>query len=194
MSLTAAERTKNLQFIATAAVSAETSTGVPAEMSTAQCILESGWLEFAPGNNPFGIKSSAAVPGRQLLDTEEWFNAAELTRFVALGDGRIANVVLKSGIPQMSGTRTRYKVKDWFAKFSTLAAAFQRHSEMLLTSPFYKKATTQFQSDRDLKAYIGAIAAKYATSPTYATQLEQLIAQNNVQTALKSARKAAGFA
>ena len=189
MALTAAQRTKNLQAIAAAAVAAEAASGIPAELSTAQCILESGWLEKAPGNNPFGIKAYPAVPGRQLLDTTEWFTAAELGAFMALGDSRSATVILKNGVPQTSGQRTHYNVKDWFAKFASLADAFRRHAALLLTGVFYRKATAQYQAAKNLNAYIEAVAAKYATSPTYAAQLEQLIGQNNVQTALRQARK-----
>src|SRR5260370_16035511 len=191
MPLTATQRKANLQCMAVAGVRAEAASGRPAELSTAQCILESGWLEFAPGNNPFGIKAYPAVPGRQLLDTTEWFTAAELDQFLALADSRTASVALKSGVPQMSGQRTLYKVKDWFAKFTSLSDAFGRHAEVLLTGTFYRKATNQFKVDADLNAYVEAIAAKYATSPAYASQLEQLIAQPNVKAALKAARKPA---
>ena len=188
MPLTGAERTQNLRKVAVAAVATETSSGIPAELSTAQCILESGWLEFAPGGNPFGIKAYEAAPGRQLLDTTEWFTPAELEQFLALEDGRTAVAMVKNGVPNKIGKRTQYRVKDWFAKFPSLTGAFQRHAEMLLQGLFYRQATKQFQSDRNLTAYVEAIAKQYATSPTYATQVEQLIAQNNVKSALKTAR------
>ena len=44
-----------LRKIAEAAVAAERETGCPAEISTAQCIVESAWLQVAPGNNAFGL-------------------------------------------------------------------------------------------------------------------------------------------
>jgi flagellum-specific peptidoglycan hydrolase FlgJ len=188
MSLTAAERTQNLRKIAVAAVATEVTSGIPAELSTAQCILESGWLEFAPGGNPFGIKAYEGGPGRQLLDTTEWFTPAELEQFLASGDGRIAVATVKNGVPNKIGKRTQYRVKDWFAKFPSLTDAFKRHAATLLQGLFYRQATKQFQSDRNLSAYIEAIAKYYATSPTYASQVEQLIAQNNVKAALKNAR------
>jgi len=46
-----------LRRIAEAAVAAERETGCPAEISAAQCIVESAWLQVAPGNNCFGIKA-----------------------------------------------------------------------------------------------------------------------------------------
>ena len=47
-----------LRRIAEAAVTAERETGCPAEISAAQCIVESAWLQIAPGNNCFGIKAT----------------------------------------------------------------------------------------------------------------------------------------
>src|SRR6478672_2840811 len=83
----------NLGRIAEAAVASEQSTGCPAELQAAQCILETGWLNHAPGNNCFGIKSYAGAFGRQLLHTREWFTDAELARFLTSADGRTAEPV-----------------------------------------------------------------------------------------------------
>ncbi len=47
-----------LHRIAEAAVAAERETGCPAEISAAQCIVESAWLQVAPGNNCFGVKAT----------------------------------------------------------------------------------------------------------------------------------------
>ncbi len=188
MALTALQRKENLKTIAASAVQAESSSGVPAELIAAQCILESGWLEHAPGNNPFGIK---ALPnfGRQLLDTTEWFTQAELAAFLAPGDGRTATVFLKNGVPQTKGTRTFYKVKDWFAKFGSLADAFVRHAELLLKGKFYGTATSRYQIDKDLAEYVEAIAKNYATAPDYAASVKAVINSPNVQAALRAARK-----
>jgi hypothetical protein len=76
--------------IAAAAVQAEQSTGCPAEITTAQCILESGYLQHAPGNNCFGIKAYAGCFGTQLIDTHEWFTDAEAAKFLERGQGRAA--------------------------------------------------------------------------------------------------------
>jgi hypothetical protein len=58
--------------IAEAAVAAERETGCPAEVSAAQCIVESAWLQVAPGNNCFGIK--ATDDGCQYCLTKEYLN------------------------------------------------------------------------------------------------------------------------
>jgi len=59
--------------IAEAAVAAERETGCPAEISAAQCIVESAWLQVAPGNNAFGIKSRADDTCQYCL-TKEYTN------------------------------------------------------------------------------------------------------------------------
>ena len=54
-----ADQTAALRRIAEAAAGAERATGCPAEISAAQCIVESAWLAVAPANNCFGIKAKA---------------------------------------------------------------------------------------------------------------------------------------
>ena len=62
-----------LRRIAEAAVAAERETGVPAEISAAQCIVESAWLQVAPGFNCFGIKAKANDHCQYCL-TKEYLN------------------------------------------------------------------------------------------------------------------------
>lgn len=62
-----------LRRIAEAAVAAERETGCPAEISTAQCIVESAWLKVAPGNNCFGLKAKADGHCQYCL-TKEYVN------------------------------------------------------------------------------------------------------------------------
>jgi flagellum-specific peptidoglycan hydrolase FlgJ len=63
-----------LQRIAAAAVDSEATTGVPAALTAAQCIFESGWLERCPGNNAFGIKRDHHGSGCQYVLTHEFLN------------------------------------------------------------------------------------------------------------------------
>ncbi len=62
-----------LRRIAQAAVAAERETGCPAEISAAQCIVESAWLRVAPGNNCFGIKAKPEANCQYCL-TKEYVN------------------------------------------------------------------------------------------------------------------------
>lgn len=67
------EQYSALRRIAEAAVAAERETGCPAEISAAQCIVESAWLEVAPGENCFGIKSRPDGDCQYCL-TKEYIN------------------------------------------------------------------------------------------------------------------------
>ena len=68
-----------LKQIAEAAVAAERETGVPAAISASQCILESAWLQVAPGNNCFGIKARTDANCQYCL-TKEYLNGECVTR------------------------------------------------------------------------------------------------------------------
>lgn len=151
--------------IAPAAVSAARLTGVPAELLCAQAILESGWLEHAPGNNCFGIKSYQGQYGRQLLRTREWLTPQELARFIALGDARTAQAVLPERKDELG--RTLYDVRDWFATFATLGDCFLRRA-LLFTEGRYVESWKRYLENRDLEAFVRAMAPIYATDSHYA--------------------------
>jgi len=171
--------------IAPAAVACERdATGCPAELTAAQAILESGWLSNAPANNCFGIKAHASVPGRQLLTTTEWFTDQEAATFVAHGDQREAVLATP---PQARGPRKKYKVKDWFAAYATLAECFSDHTRVL-QGAVYAPAWTRYRADRNLEAFIRGIAAHYATAPDYADSILQLARNTVIAAAIAAAR------
>jgi len=64
------------KYVLQMAYEAKESTGLPASIVAAQCILESGWGEYAIGNNYFGIKSDGSQPFRLSL-TYEYDNKTE---------------------------------------------------------------------------------------------------------------------
>lgn len=66
-----------LDRITQAAVQCENQTGCPAELSAAQCILESAWLTVCPGCNCFGIKATDSHVTYQ--QTKEFFNGQWVT-------------------------------------------------------------------------------------------------------------------
>jgi flagellum-specific peptidoglycan hydrolase FlgJ len=175
----------NLARIAEAAVASERSTGCPAELQAAQCILETGWLNHAPGNNCFGIKSYEGVFGRQLLRTREWFTGSEAARFLAAGDGRTA--VPAEPAQQDAHGRKLYSVQDWFATFATLGDCFARRAAMF-TVGRYAPFAAAYQAGGSLEALIRGIAPIYATQPGYADAVLALIGNPAVQSALAAAR------
>jgi flagellum-specific peptidoglycan hydrolase FlgJ len=175
----------NLDRIAKAAVDSERSTGCPAALQAAQCILESGWLDHAPGNNCFGIKCYAGAFGRQLLHTREWFTDAEAARFQASGDGRTAARLEPAG--QDAHGRKLYRVEDWFATFATLGDCFARRAA-IFTAGRYAPFARAYKAGGSLEALVRGIAPIYATDPGYAETVLALIGNADVQAALARAR------
>jgi flagellum-specific peptidoglycan hydrolase FlgJ len=175
----------NVRLIAQAAVASERSTGCPAELQAAQCILETGWLKHTPGNNCFGIKSYDGADGRQLLPTREWFTAADAVRFLAAGEGRTA--VLAEPVQQDARGRNLYHVTDWFATFATLGDCFAHRSAMFSTGRFAPFATA-YKTGGSLEDLVRGIAPVYATDPGYADNVLALIHNADVQAAIAAAR------
>lgn len=153
-------KTEALNQIARAAVSVEAETGLPAELIAAQCILESGWLRSAPGNNPFGIKARKGLPRErtQLLRTKEYVNG---------------NAVITQAL---------------FERFDSLEDAFRRHAELLTTGKPYRNAWAQYRVESNLDALIDAIAPVYATDPHYSGLLRSVLNQA-VRGAIEKARQ-----
>jgi flagellum-specific peptidoglycan hydrolase FlgJ len=176
---------KTVTLIAEAAVACEKLTGVPAEISVAQCALESGWLQHAPGNNCFGIKAYAGCPARQLLHTMEWFTPSETQSFLAGAPGRTA--VFATPLQIAAGGRHKYIVQDWFANFPTLKDCFIKHA-MLFAGGKYEAKMDVYRHDRDLEGLVRGIAPIYATAPGYADSVLQIVRQKDVQDAIRIAR------
>jgi flagellum-specific peptidoglycan hydrolase FlgJ len=174
--------------IAPAALAAERATGCPAELTVAQCVLESGYLTHAPGNNCFGIKSYEGCFGTQLLDTSEWLTSDEAAHFVARGEGRSAILVLPAR-SRMNG-RKLYACRDVFATFPTLAHCFAYHGE-LLQRGVYRDAWERYQRDHDLDALIRGVARHYATDPQYALVVAQIARAPLLAAAVVQGRNAA---
>lgn len=176
---------EKLPQIADAAVAAEAATGCPAELMAAQCILESGWLSFAPQNNCFGIKTYSGEFGRQLLRTTEWFNASELAAFLSRGDSRTATRMPAAPV----NGRSKYSVQDWFATFATLAGCFEKRGALFTVGP-YAPFAAAYKANRDITVLVDGIGPIYATDPSYAKSVLTIINQSNVQQALATARNA----
>jgi flagellum-specific peptidoglycan hydrolase FlgJ len=160
------EQKKNLKLMAEAAVASEKATGCRAEVSVAQCILESGWLKVAPGNNCFGIKDTDRYPGAQYLFTKEYANGEWQTLKLA------------------------------FEAYPTLADCFTDHARLITggfippKKNCYGAAFEAYKLDGDLDKFIRGIAKYYATAPTYADQIIQLAHAEYVVDAVAAAREA----
>src|SRR6185312_10264136 len=84
---------------------------VPASVSLAQWIQESGWGAHSPGNNPFGMK-----PRKGKNDPQQTLMTTEYIKGHA------------------------FKVPQPFRTFPNVGAAFDAHAELLATALVYKPA------------------------------------------------------
>ncbi|MDE2099625.1 MAG: glucosaminidase domain-containing protein [Patescibacteria group bacterium] len=118
------EQQDALRRIARAAVASEKATGVPAELTAAQCIFESAWLTRAPGNNCFGIKRDGKGDGVQYVLTHEYL------------DGQWKQIPLA------------------FEVYPNLAACFSDHSRLIQTgvyAPAWQKYSSDHDLDALIK-------------------------------------------
>jgi flagellum-specific peptidoglycan hydrolase FlgJ len=82
--------------------------GIPASLTLAQAILESGWGRHAPGNNLFGIKACGWHGKTQILSTKEYINGSTVT------------------------------VKALFRAYGSLSQSIDDHTALLSKNPRYK--------------------------------------------------------
>jgi flagellum-specific peptidoglycan hydrolase FlgJ len=149
-----------LSLIAAAAVAGEKATGLPAELSAAQCIFESGWLARSPGNNCFGIKADGHGAGTQYVVSREFLDGAWVTETEA------------------------------FEKYASLAACFADHARLITTLAAYAPGWEKYQQDHDVDRLILAIGPIYATDPGYAEEILEEAHAADVTAAIAEARKA----
>jgi flagellum-specific peptidoglycan hydrolase FlgJ len=185
MPLTPAQRALNLARIARAAVSLERTSEVPAELCSAQCILESGWLEKSPGNNPFGIKAKAGEASTPVLTTE-FVTPVQLNRLRAQGKQ------IQTVGPLAAG-KHRITLIDHFAAYVTLEDAFFAYGRLLTEGRFFKNRFARYRTHRSLPLLLADMKGgdgdpPYATDPNYDTKILQLSGQSNVRAALAAAR------
>lgn len=169
------KQTEFLRHAALAAVACERATQLPAELTLAQAVLESGWGAHAPNNNCFGVKFARRHSGSQVLSTYEVIRRDRMEP----GD-----VVLR----ELPDGRVRVRGKRRFAAFSSLAECFEDHALLITTGAPYGAAWNSFRALRDTSQLIRDVAQEYATDPRYADALARILAMSAVQTALSDAR------
>jgi flagellar protein FlgJ len=117
------------------AVLCERETGKPALATLAQAAVESSWGETAPENNFFGIKANSAWKGKkQLLVTHEVFADNDRSKH------RFPEVILVTQFKDDNGKiKYRWKAKDWFRAYVTVAEGFADHGQFFHDNPRYAK-------------------------------------------------------
>jgi flagellum-specific peptidoglycan hydrolase FlgJ len=140
-----------LKTTAIAAMESQRQTGVPASITIAQAIIESGWGRTGlaiKGNNYFGIKDTDECEGYVEFTTTEFIH----------------------GKPE--------RVLARFEKYPTIAACFAHHGRLLSEAKRYKPAMAVRQEPEKFAQALQDCG--YSTSPTYAHALIQLVHQYNL--------------
>jgi flagellum-specific peptidoglycan hydrolase FlgJ len=136
--------------VARAAVEEMHRTKVPASVSIAQAILESGW-GTSPlaknANNYFGIKGKGPAGRYRHLTWEE---------------------------KQVNGKTKIVHVYAWFKKYETPRQSFADHADHFAKSPYPQYQKAMRRTD-DARAFVRTIAKLYATDSGYARKLISLM-------------------
>lgn len=188
--MTPQERAVNLDRIAKAAVSIERTHGVPAELTTGQCIIESEWLKEAPGNNAFGLKSPRGATHYQTITTTEHLTDAELKSVMDSG----IEILAVSGV-YVNGKRT-IRLKDRFQVFATLSECFEAYADLLVSGLYFKDRFKRYLEHKDIERLLSDMSGadgqpKYFTGSGYADLWRRITQQQNVKDAIAAARRAA---
>ena len=137
-----------------AAIEAQRKTGVPASLTLAQALIESGAGQSslaATYNNYFGIKGSGTA-GSVSLPTTEYVNGSPIT------------------------------VNADFAVYNNAEESFEAHGQLIAGThpgwtPYYAVPWAQYQQDHDAYALARGIAHIYATDPNYAETITNVMQQ-----------------
>jgi hypothetical protein len=152
------------KFIAAAVPGAQRSdrdTQVPASVTLAQAILESGWGQFNAGaNNYFGIKAKPTATAGVF----EW-------------SGTAIGCVLKKTLEEVGG-RMETQIGA-FRAYRTLTASIRDHGARLLANPVYAPA---FKYTEDDTKFVTKIARFYATDSKYASKVMAIIKKYELRT------------
>lgn len=131
--------------IAAGAMAARKKYGVPASVTIAQAILESGWGKHdLHANNLFGIKGTGPA-GSVVVPTREW---------VTRPTGHYVTINAR------------------FKKYHSVAESMEDHAHLLATSGYYQKAMAH---RNDPRAFANALTGVYATEPSYGQKLISLM-------------------
>jgi flagellum-specific peptidoglycan hydrolase FlgJ len=132
----------------------ETQTGVPASVTIAQAILESGWGQHHMGaaNNYFGIKAQTTKGG-------------EITY------GSSASGYVDRQTQEYVGGKY-ITIHAYFRSYKGMTESFIDHGLFLQNNPRYYAALVKYAENKDADEFaLGLQKAGYATDPHYAQSL-----------------------
>lgn len=182
-----------LPQIVAAAVAAERESGVPAVITAAQCAIESGWLDKAPGNNCFGVTWQPGAGDRQLLPTLEWLTAFDREKFGTRAEyegEKLVRATGKTGKNRHGVATAEWRCLRWFRAYATLADSFRDHGKLISSDANYRAVWRRFQMDRNVEGLaVGIARSGYATSPNYEKLLPEVMKMTPLVRAILAERK-----
>jgi flagellum-specific peptidoglycan hydrolase FlgJ len=158
---------KHSTFIQSAAGPAKISelqTGVPASITMAQAILESGWGEHHIGsaNNYFGVKAHT-VKGQ-----------------VSYGD-IATGYVDRSTKEHLKKSNTDVTITAHFRAYADMGGSFRDHGMFLRNNPRYQSAVDAYAKTKNADEFArGLQKAGYATDPHYAELLISIMKSHDL--------------
>lgn len=142
----------------------EAKTQIPALFTLAQCAVETGWAEHAPGNMMFGIKDTDGINGNEQLITT--------TEYLKSPDAKFPVILSKvfDPIKQLY----KYTVQTYFRKYNTPEESFEDHGKFFLQNARYHN--TFLVCKNNPYCFADEVAkAGYATGPNYARTIKLVI-------------------
>lgn len=145
------------------------STDIAPEFVTAQAILETGWGKSKVGKyNLFGITKGSNWTGKTVLVlTHEYFNTPSR---VFTAPERIVSVCKVKGKRQWY-----YTVYRLFKDFDSLNDCLKEHSRLLQKNGYADAWPYRHNAAEFARRICDSKGCKYATSPTYLSQILSLI-------------------
>ncbi len=142
------------------AIQSQRETGVPASVTLAQSIWETGRgvSPIGRAKNYFGIKASVSSDG-------------------TVNVGPIASGWVWAETQEWDGKKY-INTRERFRQYDSMEDSFRDHSLLLATAPRYAEAMRAVDDPREFARRI--VAAGYATSPTYANDLIRVMDAENL--------------
>jgi flagellum-specific peptidoglycan hydrolase FlgJ len=167
-----------LSKYAPAAVDSMKATGIPASVTLAQTILESGWGRFAWGNNFWGIKADKAWTGeKQLLETTEKLRFSTIESYKLATGCVFPEVISIEPISNQPGFYL-WVVKDYFRAYATPSEGFTDHANFFKVNGRYKQALLD---EGDAVKFAQDIShAGYSSTPNYGDSLVKIMTEFNL--------------
>ncbi len=149
------QREEIIAWLAEYAVHEQSYSQIPASITIAQAILETGWL-----------KTDTTIRRRMIYDAKNLFGIK--------GRGSAGSVNMPTWEVE-NGKKVTINAK--FRAYRSYAESFADHTKLLLKSHYYKNALPY---RHDPRRYITEVARRYATDPHYAEKIWKIVVAYNL--------------